>query len=108
MTFLIRLITQTVFSAIGQMMANKARAALTTLGIIIGVWAITAVIAAVTSLNTFVLKGFEEFGANRIELWGTIPPSQRRSRDDWQRVRLKVEDAEDLVDGVTTVEWPRP
>ncbi len=94
MTFLARLLVQTVFSAIGQMLANKARAALTTLGIIIGVWAITAVIAAVTSLNTFVLKGFEDFGANRIELWGTIPPSQRRSRDDWQRVRLKVEDAE--------------
>ncbi len=104
MTFLIRLITQTVFSAIGQMMANKARAALTTLGIIIGVWAITAVIAAVTSLNTFVLKGFEEFGANRIELWGTIPPSQRRSRDDWQRVRLKVEDAEAIRKHAKSIE----
>lgn len=93
MAILPRLILQTVVSAIQQMLANKVRAFLTTLGIIIGVWAITAVVAAVTSLNEFVLKGFEDFGANRIELWGTIPPSQRRVRGDFQRVRLTVSDA---------------
>ena len=94
MGMFIRLFVQIVISAISQMWANKVRAFLTTLGIIIGVWAITTVIAAIGSLNSFVLKGFEDFGANRIELWGTIPDSQRRVNNDWQRVRLKVEDAE--------------
>ncbi len=104
MGMLIRLFVQTVLSAIQQMAANKVRAFLTTLGIIIGVWAITAVIAAVTSLNTFVLKGFEDFGANRIELWGQIPRSQRHSRSDWQRVRLTISDADAIRKHAKSVE----
>jgi putative ABC transport system permease protein len=99
-----RLFIQIFISALAQIGANKARAFLTTLGIIIGVWAITTVIAAVGALNTFVLKGFEEFGSNRIQLWGTIPPSQRRVNDDWQRVRLQMSDAEAVRKNATMIE----
>ncbi|MDX2115285.1 MAG: ABC transporter permease [Planctomycetota bacterium] len=99
-----RLFTQTVVSALQQVLANKVRAFLTTLGIIIGVWAITSVIAAVGALNNFVLKGFEDFGANRIELWGMIPPSQRRANADWQRVRLRVDDAEAIRKNAKSIE----
>ncbi len=90
---LFRLSAQTVFSAITQMWANKARAALTTLGIIIGVWAITAVIAAIGSLNGWVMKGFEELGANKLELWGQVPEGQR-GRMSWQKVKLNQTDAD--------------
>lgn len=104
MGVLVRLFVQIFISAIAQVWANKVRAFLTTLGIIIGVWAITSVIAAVGGLNSFVLKGFEEFGSNRIQLWGTIPPSQRRVRGDWDRVRLRIDDAEAIRKHATMIE----
>ncbi|MBL8745288.1 MAG: ABC transporter permease [Phycisphaerae bacterium] len=104
MAMLIRLFVQTVLSAIQQMIANKVRAFLTTLGIIIGVWAITAVIAAVTALNGFVLKQFEDFGSNRIELWGQLPRSQRFTRNDWQRVRLTLSDADAIRKNAKSIE----
>jgi putative ABC transport system permease protein len=104
MAMIVRLFVQTVLSAIQQMIANKVRAFLTTLGIIIGVWAITAVIAAVTALNGFVLKQFEDFGSNRIELWGQLPQSQRRAGGDWQRVRLKLSDADAIREHAKSIE----
>ncbi len=88
-----RLMVQTVFSALTQMLANKVRASLTMLGIIIGVWSITAVIAAVGALNGFVLGGFEKFGANKVELWGIVP-RELRGRMSWDSVRLKPAEAQ--------------
>lgn len=90
---LARLMLQTVFSALTQMAANKVRAALTMLGIIIGVWSITAVIAAVGALNTFVLQGFEKFGANKLELWGQVP-QELRGVMAWDSVRLTHAEAQ--------------
>jgi putative ABC transport system permease protein len=89
---LMRLGVQTIFSALSQMAANKVRAALTMLGIIIGVWSITAVIAAVGALNSFVLKGFEKFGANKVQLWGEVP-REMRGRMSWDSVRLTPQEA---------------
>jgi len=102
---LARLIVQTLFSAIRQLAANKIRAALTMLGIVIGVWAITAVIAAVLSLNQWVLKSFEDFGANKMELWGMVPPSLRNTgRLSWQTVRITPEEADAIRQHATVVE----
>ncbi|MCC6227600.1 MAG: ABC transporter permease, partial [Phycisphaerales bacterium] len=53
-----RVIFQTVFLALGQIWANKVRAMLTTLGIIIGVAAVISVVAATDGLQKFVLKEF--------------------------------------------------
>ena len=50
------MLSQTVAFAIRQMLGNKFRSMLTMLGIIIGVWAITTVIAAVSGLNGFVMR----------------------------------------------------
>ncbi|HBS28467.1 MAG TPA: hypothetical protein DEB06_03225 [Phycisphaerales bacterium] len=100
-----RLIVQTLFSAVRQLTANKIRAALTMLGIIIGVWAITAVIAAVLSLNTWVLKSFEDFGANKMEVWGQVPPSLRNTgRLSWQTVRITPEEAQAIREHATVVQ----
>lgn len=69
----VRLVFQTTSAAIGQVMANKVRAFLTTLGIIIGVWAITTVIAAaVGGLNDYVLNKFASF-ANKIFIQSEVP-----------------------------------
>lgn len=89
---LLRLIFQTVFSAFAQMSANKVRAFLTTLGIIIGVWAITTVIAAVGALNNFVLDEFNSFGANKLIMWGQVPES-KRGLVSWDKVKISSAEA---------------
>ena len=60
------LILQSGFLAIGQIWANKLRSMLTTIGIVIGVASVTAVIAALTGLRTNVLKGFEDLGTDKM------------------------------------------
>ena len=50
---------QSAFLALGQIWANKVRAILTTIGIVIGVASVTAVIAALTGLKANVLTEFE-------------------------------------------------
>lgn len=98
-----RFVVQTVLFALAQMLNNKARALLTTLGIVIGVWAITTVIAAVSSLNTWVLSEFESLGARRMHLWGTVPDSMRGTIS-WQDVRILPGDADALRNNATTID----
>jgi len=63
---LLRLLIQGVYLALSQIWANKARSVLTTIGIIIGVASVTAVIAALTGLKANVLSEFTSFGTNKI------------------------------------------
>ena len=60
------LIYQSIVLALSQIWANKVRGILTTLGILIGVAAISAVIALITGMKDRVLAEFEAFGANKI------------------------------------------
>ena len=62
----IRLFYQSAYLALGQIWANKTRSILTTLGIIIGVASVTAVIAALSGLKTKVLSQVETLGSNTI------------------------------------------
>lgn len=100
---LIRMFVQTVVFAIAQMWSNKVRAILTTLGIIIGVWAITAVIAVVGGLNGFVLDEFEKFGATKMFIWGDRP-DELRDKVSWSDVKLKPREARELREHATTLE----
>ncbi len=54
-----RLSYQSVYLALGQNWANKSRSILTTIGIVIGVASVTAVIAALTGLKAKVLTQVE-------------------------------------------------
>ena len=56
---LLRLTLQSMGLALGQIWTNKVRAALTMIGIVIGVASVTSVIASLTGLKAFVLKQFE-------------------------------------------------
>ena len=58
---ILRLLTQTVAFAFTQIWANKVRAMLTCLGIIIGVWAITTVFSArpVSSISILEIRGMD-------------------------------------------------
>src|SRR5438445_5284491 len=60
------IIYQSAFLALGQIWANKVRSILTTIGIVIGVASVTAVIAALTGLKSNVLTEFESLGTNKI------------------------------------------
>ena len=92
---LLLIVFQSAFLAMGQIWANKVRATLTTIGIVIGVASVTAVIAALTGLQTSVLSEFESFGANKIFI---MPDFQRAYNIPWDRIRFKNEHFEGMLE----------
>src|SRR3954453_5376574 len=87
---------QSALPALGQIWANKVRALLTTIGIVIGVASVTAVIAALTGLKQSVLAGFESFGTNKIFI---LPDSPRNPRGR-RLVQFVPEFRPELFDGM--------
>src|SRR5215213_2954421 len=73
------LLWQSAMLALGQIWVNKTRSILTTLGIVIGVSSVTAVIAVLTGLKANVLSEFETFGTNKIFVL-PFPPYERNRR----------------------------
>ncbi|HSZ55838.1 MAG TPA: ABC transporter permease [Tepidisphaeraceae bacterium] len=72
---------QSAILAIGQIWANKTRSVLTTIGIVIGVASVTAVIAALTGLRTSVLTEFETLGTDKMFVFPYYNgPSKRNPR----------------------------
>ena len=67
--------------------ANKVRSLLTTLGIIIGVASVTAVIAILTGMKNQILTEFETFGANKIFIFPDRPDDAPRNKYPWRRTR---------------------
>ncbi len=104
---LIRVMLQTVVLALGQIWANKMRALLTALGIIIGVGSVTAVIASLTGLQKFVLEEFETFGAKTMFLDGTVPESMR-NRISWRQVQLTIPEVQAIQEHCPAVERITP
>jgi len=90
---LFRVLFQTVFMALGQIWANKVRALLTTLGIIIGVASIVAVVAALAGLRDNVLSEFETFGVKKVYIDGRRPDSWR-NRVSWLDVQLSLQEVQ--------------
>ncbi|QOI99923.1 MAG: ABC transporter permease [Phycisphaeraceae bacterium] len=93
---LVRLVVQTVLTALGQIWVNKVRALLTTLGIVIGVTAVVTTVAATKGLESFVLREFETVGANKVWIFPRMPPGQR-DRFSWRQVRLTPEQVEGIM-----------
>ncbi|QOV91019.1 ABC transporter permease [Humisphaera borealis] len=87
---------QSAFLALGQIWANKVRAILTTIGIVIGVASVTAVIAALTGLKQNVLSEFESFGTNKIFINPQIPDGNRRVIR-WSDLRFEPDLFDDLM-----------
>ena len=88
---LFNLVWQSAFLALGQIWANKTRAILTTLGIVIGVSSVTAVIAALTGLKSNVLSEFESFGTNKIFILPQRPDRGRMRAAGWNVIRFQPE-----------------
>ncbi|MFG0256880.1 MAG: ABC transporter permease [Phycisphaerales bacterium JB043] len=104
---IVRVFLQTVVLAFGQIWANKTRAALTALGIIIGVSSVTAVIAALTGMRTFILDEFETFGANKVFMDGRVP-RDLRGQIPWLTVQLQEEEIHAILEHCPTVDMLTP
>lgn len=99
-----RLFTQSVFLALGQIWANKVRAILTTIGIVIGVASVTAVVAALTGLKRNVLKDLESFGTNTIYVLPQRPQTGPKKHAPWRVIRFIPEHFDGLLDHCPSVE----
>lgn len=93
---LLRLIFQTVGLALQQLWANRVRASLTTLGIVIGVASTIAIVGGTEGLRAYVLKEFENFGASRFVVFPRNP-REAPNRFSPQQVQLKYREALEIA-----------
>jgi putative ABC transport system permease protein len=107
MLMLPRVILQTIVLALGQIWANKVRALLTTLGIIIAVVAVVVTVAAMVGARQTILDEFSKVGANKIWIFPRFPP-QIRDRFNWRQIRITVAQAEGLRTAAPSLERITP
>ncbi len=89
--------------AMQQVWANKVRATLTALGIIIGVASVTVVIASVTGLERAILSEVGEFGANNIFAFPSRPASGPNEDAAWRTINFKPNEFDDLAEFAPSV-----
>lgn len=97
-------LTQSVLLALGQIWSNKVRSLLTTMGIIIGVASVTAVIAALTGLKANILADFETIGNNKIAVFTQRPQTGRHRQASWRSVRLVPSNFDGMLEHCPSVE----
>ncbi|MFA5293343.1 MAG: ABC transporter permease [Phycisphaerae bacterium] len=100
----IQLVYQSVYLAISQIWANKTRSILTTIGIVIGVASVVAVIAALTGLKAKILSQVETFGNNTIILQPRRPDTGPKKNVSWWDVRFKPKEFEGLLEHCPSIE----
>jgi putative ABC transport system permease protein len=92
-----RLFYQSIYLALSQIWANKTRSVLTTLGIVIGVASVTAVIAALTGLKAKILTQVETFGTNTIFVGPHVPDRGPMSHANWWQLRFRPEQFDNVL-----------
>jgi len=92
------LILQSTLLAISQIKSNLVRSTLTTLGIVIAVAAVTAVIAALTGLKSKVLSEFETIGTNSIYIFSYRPDTGPYRYARYDRIQFEPEIFEGMLD----------
>jgi len=97
------LVVQSIGLALGQIWANKVRSILTTLGIIIGVASVTAVVAALSGLKAKVMSDIETFGTNRIFIWAKWPDTGPKKNASWRVIRFLPDQFEGMLDNCPSV-----
>ena len=102
---LVRLIIQSALLAASQIWVNKTRSILTTLGIIIGVASVSAVIAAMDGMNNKIMENFEIFGTKKIFMWPQRPETGSKKNVDWWQIRFKTEQFEGMTEHCPSVEY---
>jgi putative ABC transport system permease protein len=104
---LLRLTLQTVVLALAQIWVNKVRALLTTLGIIIAVWAVVVTVAVMAGLKQFVLDQFESMGANKVWVFPNWP-RQSRERFSYRQIRITQEQVDGMLAAVPSLQRLTP
>ena len=99
---------QAITLAFSQIWANKSRAFLTALGIIVGVASTTAVIAALTGLKAKVLSEFESVGASKFFVFPDRPDNAPRNMYPLEKILLKTDEAKAIRDECTLVKAITP
>ena len=99
---LFRLFFQTIPLALGQIWANKVRAVLTALGIIIATLAVIIVVGALTSMRDYVLGEFESIGARNMWVWGDVPDSKRTVLS-WTDVKMTTYEANLILETAPSI-----
>ncbi len=82
--------------AISALWANKLRAILTTLGIIIGVMAVIAVVSIIQGLSKYITDFFMDLGSNT--LWVVPHRPHGKEGEKLGRIKLTVEDANAIAE----------
>ncbi len=100
------LVLENLKIALGELRANPFRSALTTLGIVIAVSAVIAVVSIVQGASRFMLEQFETLGTNKIWVWPQRPPGEEGRK--LGRVELTYEDAQDLARRCSALEAVAP
>jgi putative ABC transport system permease protein len=100
----VRLVYQSAYLALGQIWANKTRSILTTIGIVIGVASVTAVIAALTGLKAKILSQVETLGSNTIFIQPERPNTGPMSRVSWWDIRFRGNQFDGLLEHCPSVE----
>jgi putative ABC transport system permease protein len=98
------LIYQSIALALGQIWSNKIRALLTTLGILIGVAAVSAVIALIDGMRARVIAEFEAFGTNKVYINPQWRKSDGRRRGSYSRTVFKNNLFDDMLERVPAVQ----
>ncbi len=98
-----QLFYQSVYLALGQIWLNKTRSILTTIGIIIGVASVTAVIAALTGLQDKVLSQVESFGTNTIFIAPRVPDKGPLRHASWWTIRFLPENFDGMLEHCPSV-----
>jgi len=93
-----RLFYQSIYLALTQIWANKTRSVLTTLGIVIGVASVTAVIAALTGLKAKILSQVETFGTNMIFMNPHVPDRGPMRHANWWQLRFRPEQFDNVLE----------
>ncbi len=101
---LMRFLAVSVTLALGQVWANKTRSVLATLGIVIGIASVTAVIGALEGLKTKVLDEFQTFGTNKLFIASRWPEEGPKRDAPWRVIRLKPSDVAGLLQHAPSVE----
>ncbi|MFM7051551.1 MAG: ABC transporter permease [Planctomycetota bacterium] len=99
---------QAISLAFSQIWANKSRAFLTALGIIVGVARTTAVIAALTGLKGKVLSEFESVGASKFFVFPDRPDNAPRNMYPWEKILIKPAEVRAIRDECTLVKAVTP
>jgi putative ABC transport system permease protein len=98
-----RLFYQSVFLSLSQIWANKTRSILTTIGIVIGVASVTAVIAALSGLKAKILTQVQTLGSNTIFIQPKRPDTGPLQHATWWSIRFLPEQFDGMLEHCPSV-----